>query len=226
MHTHQPETNRPPISRSSPCGLDHKKHQDAQMNQYEACCPVQVREGASPTQHGPWSVATALMKCLHFQDVSAIKNAQAADRFRNNGFDAVTRPPSEGGRPENHWVNGWPYGGFGYVLSRGMLDHIGRDEWEQCSRRIACQNADQRVMQCVFNSGYTLSQLTLKSSHHRLFSQSKLPPGVHFQGDAAAAPDYMGVVRRRRRRRGLAATTGADFDGGFVNGTPFRWRAY
>lgn len=52
----------------------------------------------------------------------------------------------------------WPYGGLGYILSRGLLRAIGREEWEQCTRRFPCQNADQRVSVCVFNAGYTVSR--------------------------------------------------------------------
>jgi len=62
----------------------------------------------------------------------------------------------------------WPYGGQAYVLSRGLLNAIGRDYWAHCMSALQCANADHRVMTCVLNAGYSLTSVgrfpTL--SHH------------------------------------------------------------
>ena len=44
-----------------------------------------------------------------------------------------------------------PYGGMGYVLSRGLLDAIPRATWEKCMYAMQCANADHRLMNCVLN---------------------------------------------------------------------------
>ncbi|KAJ8600191.1 hypothetical protein CTAYLR_001974 [Chrysophaeum taylorii] len=51
----------------------------------------------------------------------------------------------------------WPYGGLGYIVSRGMLDVIPRDHWQQCMYGFQCANADHRVMACVLNAGFSLT---------------------------------------------------------------------
>mmetsp|Transcript_5771 Transcript_5771/g.8203 ORF Transcript_5771/g.8203 Transcript_5771/m.8203 type:complete len:397 (-) Transcript_5771:37-1227(-) len=52
----------------------------------------------------------------------------------------------------------WPYGGLGYVLSRGLLDSISRESWQQCMYGLQCANADHRVMTCVLNAGFSLTR--------------------------------------------------------------------
>ena len=31
-----------------------------------------------------------------------------------------------------HWNEGWPYGGYGYFLSAGLMRDLGRDHWRGC----------------------------------------------------------------------------------------------
>jgi hypothetical protein len=68
--------------------------------------------------------------------------------------------------PHFAWI--WPYGGATYALSRGMLAAIGREKWEECMYRLQCGNADHRIMTCVLNSGYSVSQGPLEgyTKHH------------------------------------------------------------
>lgn len=58
-----------------------------------------------------------------------------------------------------HFVDMWPYGGGGYVLSRGLLDAIPRRHWaETCLYAHQCANADQRVMTCVLAAGFSVTR--------------------------------------------------------------------
>lgn len=57
-----------------------------------------------------------------------------------------------------HFAKLWPYGGAGYVLSRGLLDAIPRPHWEHCMYALQCANADHRVMTCVLAAGYSVTR--------------------------------------------------------------------
>ena len=92
---------------------------------------------------------------MKFDFTFHITNATPRTR-RVNPFPSART--SKRGHPEYNMNELWPYGGLGYILSRGLLRAIGREEWEQCTRRFPCQNADQRVSVCVFNAGYTVSR--------------------------------------------------------------------
>jgi hypothetical protein len=65
-----------------------------------------------------------------------------------------------------HFAYMHPYGGAGYVVSRGMIESVGIKEWRKCMYRIQCANADTRVMTCIFNAGYTLTAFGLPVVHH------------------------------------------------------------
>jgi|MDSY01.1.fsa_nt_gb hypothetical protein len=51
----------------------------------------------------------------------------------------------------------WPYGGAGYVLSRGMLRELGRGGLLECINKLQCGNADHRITQCLFNRGFSIT---------------------------------------------------------------------
>lgn len=75
-----------------------------------------------------------------------------------------------------HFAKLWPYGGAGYLLSRGLLDAIPAAHWEACMRvfparaspvagrhsprryKLQCANADHRVMTCVLAAGFSLTR--------------------------------------------------------------------
>lgn len=67
--------------------------------------------------------------------------------------------PCMAGTDPHHWVNGWAYGGSGYLFSAGILERIGRAKWKTCSERSVCGNSDMRAASCVFTHGYTLTSL-------------------------------------------------------------------
>ena len=50
-----------------------------------------------------------------------------------------------------------PYGGGSYAISRGMTRAIGRDRWAECMYKHQCNNADIRVMVCIFEAGYMVT---------------------------------------------------------------------
>lgn len=97
----------------------------------------------------------------------------------------------EKGEDKPHFAYLWPYGGATYVLSRGMLQAIGREVWESCMYRIQCNNADQRIMTCVLNQGYSVSlewkHLGSQTSHH-----------IHSLHDMQRAAGYKPVSRTTR----------------------------
>mmetsp|Transcript_21806 Transcript_21806/g.49325 ORF Transcript_21806/g.49325 Transcript_21806/m.49325 type:complete len:500 (-) Transcript_21806:190-1689(-) len=68
-----------------------------------------------------------------------------------------------------HFAEMWPFGGEGYVLSRGLLNALGKEYWEQCMLALQCANADHRVMTCVLNAGFSLSTMgRFPSMRHRV----------------------------------------------------------
>jgi len=58
-----------------------------------------------------------------------------------------------------HFAMMWPYGGLGYVLSRGLLDAIPRETWQMCMYGLQCANADHRVTTCVLNAGFSITKV-------------------------------------------------------------------
>ena len=64
----------------------------------------------------------------------------------------------------------YPYGGGTYALSKGMMNAIGRDMFEQYVYGLQCYNADINVMSVVFNAGYslTVSRKILSSAVHHI----------------------------------------------------------
>lgn len=69
-----------------------------------------------------------------------------------------------------HFAAMWPYGGSTYIISRGMLAAIGHDKWEECVYRFQCGNADVRVMQCLFNNGFSIHQISIPGIAHHIRS--------------------------------------------------------
>lgn len=68
----------------------------------------------------------------------------------------------------------WPFGGAGYVLSRGLLDRIARTEWADCEARIRDSGGDVRVASCIFSkAGVGLTHLPLLLTH---LSSHQVPP--------------------------------------------------
>ena len=63
-----------------------------------------------------------------------------------------------------HFLMMWPYGGNGYVLSRGLLREIGREYLKECIERIQCGNADMRLMTCILNKGYSFHHTCVRVS--------------------------------------------------------------
>ena len=41
------------------------------------------------------------------------------------------------------------YGGHGALLSRGLLDRLPAEAWDQCARRLVCGAADHRLATCI-----------------------------------------------------------------------------
>ena len=67
-----------------------------------------------------------------------------------------------------HFAAMWPYGGKTYIMSRGMLEAIGHDKWEECLYRIQCGNADVRIMQCLFNNGFSVHKINIPGVLHHI----------------------------------------------------------
>ena len=44
---------------------------------------------------------------------------------------------------------GFAYGGYGIILSAGLLDRIPAEDWEDCGRRAVCGPSDFRVGTCI-----------------------------------------------------------------------------
>lgn len=65
-----------------------------------------------------------------------------------------------------HFAHMWPYGGFGYAISRGMLETVGKEHWERCMYGIQCSNADMRIMTCILNAGYAATRFPLNGIAH------------------------------------------------------------
>jgi hypothetical protein len=65
-----------------------------------------------------------------------------------------------------HYASMHPYGGAGYVVSKGIIEAMGRASWEKCMYGIQCHNADKRIMTCILNAGYTLTAFSLPVDHH------------------------------------------------------------
>ena len=99
--------------------------------------------------------------------------ARAPAEFDAAGY--AYRYDDQAGAVAYHWNEGWPYGGLGYFLSRGLMRAVGRESWAQCAVKIPCFNADQRVSTCVFNHGYSVTRITDKS--HNAFSKHHLKNG-------------------------------------------------
>ena len=142
-----------------------------------AACPVKLppRPGRNSTNEAfvfirdPAKKRNDVIKCnssLHGvkdKDVFACCPVVEAPReFQDLGFETQT---SNLGRSEYHWLHGWPYGGFGYILSKGLLRSIGRDNWEECARRVPCNHADQLVTMCVFNHGFLPTIIRYNMGH-------------------------------------------------------------
>lgn len=110
------------------------------------------------------------------------------------GFPYKTDPQ---GSYRPHFSLLWPYGGAGYILSRGMLDAIRRDHWEKCMYAFQCANADHRVMACVLNAGFSLTR-HLKGipgiRHH-----VRPPGGVQSSSGSQTAAANGGRSQRARR---------------------------
>ena len=53
----------------------------------------------------------------------------------------------------------WPFGGDGFLLSRGLLKAIDRNFWLSCMNKLQCANADQRVFTCVLNAGFSMTRI-------------------------------------------------------------------
>jgi hypothetical protein len=58
-----------------------------------------------------------------------------------------------------HFVQMWPFGGEGYVLSRGLLNAIGADYWERCmfasflsSLFLSCHEIDGHFSRNIFST--------------------------------------------------------------------------
>jgi hypothetical protein len=80
----------------------------------------------------------------------------------NYGFPYRT---SINGTYRPHFVNMHPIGPATYVVSRAMIDAIGRKNWERCVYALQCHNAEVRVMTCVLNYGYSLTHFPLLNAH-------------------------------------------------------------
>jgi hypothetical protein len=77
-----------------------------------------------------------------------------------------------------HYAHMYPYGGAGYVVSKGMIETMGRSAWEQCMYRIPCSGGDNRIMTCILNHGFSLTSFRLSVAHH-------LKQIEHFMGHAS-----------------------------------------
>ena len=82
-----------------------------------------------------------------------------------------------------HFAAMWPYGGASYLISRGMLEAIGHAAWEQCLYRIQCGNADVRIMQCLFNNGFSLHKVRIPGVVHGVKTMAKMVE--HVRGRAS-----------------------------------------
>ena len=45
----------------------------------------------------------------------------------------------------------WPFGGAGYILSRGLLDSLDKAAWRRCEDTILIHGGDVRIATCVYN---------------------------------------------------------------------------
>lgn len=45
----------------------------------------------------------------------------------------------------------FPYGGYGVIMSRGLLDLMRADAWYECARKLVCGPSDFRIATCVQN---------------------------------------------------------------------------
>ena len=145
-------------------------------NSAEAACPVSLppRPGRNSTQdaflftHDPDRKRTNMTKCnvtshgTEMEMHACCPVVESSRKFKTLGFETRTSPL---GHPEFHWLMGWPYGGFGYMLSKGLLRAIGRDNWEECARRIPCEHADQQVTTCIFNHGFLPTIVRYNMNH-------------------------------------------------------------
>lgn len=59
---------------------------------------------------------------------------------------------------------GWPHGGHGLILSRGLLDSISVEDWQKCIDRIVWRGSDIRVSSCVVGLGGRLERLVPTNS--------------------------------------------------------------
>mmetsp|Transcript_20313 Transcript_20313/g.63818 ORF Transcript_20313/g.63818 Transcript_20313/m.63818 type:complete len:350 (-) Transcript_20313:134-1183(-) len=109
------------------------------------------------------------------------------------GFPFRTDPD---GPYRPHFSLLWPYGGAGYILSRGLLDAIARDYWQHCLYGFQCANADHRVMACVLNAGFSLTRHLggIPGIRHHI-SPSGIPKGVAAQPPKRHRQPQMPVQR-------------------------------
>ena len=102
-----------------------------------------------------------------------------------------------------HFAKLWPYGGAGYALSRGLLDAIPRDHWQECAYALQCANADHRVMTCVLAAGFSLTA-------HGHLSNGAYIPGIvhHVHGQNAANTSTSEAGLTSRQKASLHGMTG------------------
>lgn len=60
----------------------------------------------------------------------------------------------------------FPYGGSTYVLSRGMLKTIGKNNWKHYMDALRCRGTDVMVMYLVLNFGFSVTQVNFRAVHH------------------------------------------------------------
>lgn len=67
----------------------------------------------------------------------------------------------------------WPYGGYGYAISKSLLNLISSQDWEHCERKLLRSGGDVRVASCIYSKtgiGLTfIPHLFGRASHHRKF---------------------------------------------------------
>lgn len=78
----------------------------------------------------------------------------------------------------------FPYGGATYVLTKPLMNAIGRDRWEFWTYGTQFENADIDIMLLVFNAGYSITSFpTISVIHHVKNMESFISVGSHHYTD-------------------------------------------
>lgn len=64
---------------------------------------------------------------------------------------------SPNGTHRPHFADMRPVGTGSFALSYALIRAVSRDAWQKCVYAIQCGNADERIMTCVLNAGFSVS---------------------------------------------------------------------